>query len=244
MTQYFTREKVAVKQLQNIGNTETPGSTAVTVLSKDSSGNVTEAIGNTVPTDAEAGFAKGCRFVDANLTDGLHPVYINTGDESACTFSQEGSVIPEDSITYDDLQEAVLQQVTVTLTASEIKNLAATQKTLVAAPGANKFIEFCSAILELLAGSEGLTEAGDNLAIKYENASGVQVSQTIESTGFIDQTADTITNALPKIDAIVSNTNGVNKALVLDNLGSEFAGNASNDAAMEVTVTYRVHDLS
>ena len=244
MTKFFTREKVAVKQLQKIGNTETPGSTEVTVLNKDASGNVTEALGTTVPSDAEAGFAKGCKFVDTNLADGQHPVYVNVGDEVSCNFDQQGATLPADSVDYTELDETVLQQVTVTLTAAEIKALATTQKELVAAPGANKLNEFISAVLDLDYGSEVLAESGDNLAVKYTDDSGAQVSQAIECTGFIDQSADTLTNALPKIDAIVAKASGVNQALVLDNIGSNFTGNASNDTTLDVTVTYRVHDLS
>ena len=64
---------------------------------------------------------------------------------------------------------------------------------------------------------------------------------TIESTGFIDQTADTYTSAVQKIDAIVAATGNVNKALVLHNLGGgEIAGNSEADATLKVWVNYRV----
>ena len=139
------------------------------------------------------------------------------------------------------LIEGQMQFATVTLTATQVKALETTQIELVAAPGASKILKFMGASLKLTyGGSNAFTEAGDNLAIKYTDDTGVQVSQTIESTGFIDQTADTYTNAEPAIDAIVAATGAENQALVLDNLGSAIAGNAADDNTLEVSVAYRV----
>ena len=140
------------------------------------------------------------------------------------------------------LDSSILRYASVDLTNAEIKALRAAPKTLVAAPGANKIIEFVSAQLQLTAGANVLTEAGVNMAIRYTDGTGAIVSQAIESTGFIDQAADTITNALPKIDAIVASAAAANAALVLHNTGGgEFAGNAAADATMTVKIAYRVH---
>lgn len=130
-----------------------------------------------------------------------------------------------------------------TLTATQIKALATTQIELVAAPGAGKVVQFLGGMLKLVAGSEVLAEAGDNLAIKFTDDSGVAVSATIECTGFIDQAADTLTSAIPAGDAIVAATGSENQALVLDNIGSNFTGNASDDAQLVVGVHYIVHTL-
>jgi len=136
-----------------------------------------------------------------------------------------------------------IQTAEVSLTAAQIKALATTPIELVAAPGASKAIKFMGAGLKLVAGTEVLAEAGDNLGIKYTDAAGVQVSQTIECTGFIDQAADTYTNSEPAIDAIVAAASAENQALVLDNLGVNFTGNASNDATLEISVAYRVVEI-
>ena len=88
----------------------------------------------------------------------------------------------------------------VALTNADIKALRATPKTLVPAPGTGKVIEFLSAVLMLKAGTNVLTEATANLAVRYKDGAGVQVSQTIETTGFIDQAADQITYGLQKLD--------------------------------------------
>jgi hypothetical protein len=128
---------------------------------------------------------------------------------------------------------------------AEIKAVRATPKTLVPAPGVGKVLEFVSAVLQLKAGANVLVEATANLAIKYQNAAGVQVSQTIETTGFIDQAADQVTYGLVKLDPITARTGCENQPLVLHNLGAgEFTGNAANDAVLRVKVSYRVHILS
>lgn len=140
------------------------------------------------------------------------------------------------------LDATVLRYATVTLTNSQIKNLRATPITLVAAPGAGKWVEFISGWLALDYGSNALTESADNMAVKYIDGSGAVASQTIEATNFIDATADTHTNILPKIDVIAASANVVNKALVLHNIGDgEFGGNAANDTTMKAYVCYRVH---
>lgn len=130
----------------------------------------------------------------------------------------------------------------VALTNAEIKALRATPKTLVAAPGAGKKLEFVAAELYLdYGGTNVFTETTDNLAIRYNNTTGVIVSQAIETTGFIDQSADTATNALPKIDAIAAKSGCENLSLVLHNTGDgEIAGNAANNNLMRVKVAYRI----
>lgn len=132
-----------------------------------------------------------------------------------------------------------LQYAEVALTSAEILALRATPKTLVAAPGAGLLLEFVSAVLLLDATATGYTETADNLAIRYTDGSGAIVSQAIETTGFIDQTADTMTTAEAKIDAIVAKSGCENKALVLHNTGDgEFA---TGTGTMRVKISYRVH---
>lgn len=158
----------------------------------------------------------------------------------------EFSVIPRTAtVGSADLDATAIKYSTINLTNANIKALRATPITLVAAQGANKVIEFVSAQLRLDYGSNVFTETADNLAVRYENGAGALASQAIECTGFIDQAADTITNALPKIDAIVAQASMANKAIVLHNTGDgEFAGNAAADSLMVVKVSYRVHDFS
>jgi len=136
-----------------------------------------------------------------------------------------------------DVDESYLQTATITVSTAELLALATTPKELVAAPGADKIVEFLGAKLILNYNSIQYTEAGDNMGIKYTDASGVQVSDTIECTGFIDQAADTVTSAVPIKDAIVAAAGCVNQALVLDNLNANFA---AGNSEMFVQVRYRI----
>ena len=144
-----------------------------------------------------------------------------------------------------NLGGADLKFASVVITNAQLKALRATPKQLVPAPGAGKVLEFVSAVLQLKAGANVLTETADNLGIKYNNGAGVQVSEDIETTGFLDQAADTITYAQTKLNPIVACANAANKALVLHNTGDgEYGGDAANDAKLVVYVTYHVHTLA
>ena len=134
-----------------------------------------------------------------------------------------------------------LQVVSIDLTNSEIKDLADTPIELVAAQGANTLIEFVGAMLILDYGSNVLVESDDNLVIEYDGGDGAAVSQDIEMTNFIDQSADTITCAQPKVDAIDASADIVNKNLALFNDSGDFTGNASSDTTMTILISYRVH---
>jgi hypothetical protein len=126
---------------------------------------------------------------------------------------------------------------TVAISSAELLALRATPKTLVAAPGAGSVLEFVSAILILDATATAYVESSANLAVRYENGSGAKVSDDIEATGFIDQTADTMTTARPKADTIVAATGCAGKALVLHNLGAgEYT---TGTGTMRVLITYR-----
>jgi len=138
--------------------------------------------------------------------------------------------------------DGVTRYAEVALTNAEIKALRATPKTLVAAPGAGKMLEFVSAALFHDYGSNVLTETTDNMAIRYTDGSGTVISEAIESGGFVDAAADTFTTARPKLDGNVTKANGENAALVLHNTGDgEFGGNAGNDTVWRVKIAYRVH---
>lgn len=68
------------------GNAEVVGTPTVTVYRRDSADKVIEASGATVPTDADAGYAKGCRFVKTN--GGVATtLYINEGSATSADFN-------------------------------------------------------------------------------------------------------------------------------------------------------------
>jgi hypothetical protein len=139
--------------------------------------------------------------------------------------------------------EAFLQQKT-TLTAAEIKALTTAQKTLVPAV-AGKIIVLHDAVMELVAGSEVLTESADNMIINYVDDSGVAATGAIEATGFIDQLTNQH-NVIKGVGIPVGSVAQlVNTPLVLDNTGDgDYAGNASNDAEMNVWCRYSLIEVS
>jgi len=133
--------------------------------------------------------------------------------------------------------------VVVPITSAQIKALRATPITLAPAPGVGFINEFLGAMLLLdYGGSNAFVDSANNLAVRLGDGTGVIVSEAIETTGVLDQTADTITTARAKIDAIVSKANGEDKALVLHNTGAgEITGNAAGDNIVRVRMTFRVH---
>lgn len=153
--------------------------------------------------------------------------------------------INTENYSFDSLGQIGANTIKVSIPATEIKTLRATPKELVPAQGANVLIQFVSAMLILTAGSEVLTETADNLAIEYDDGAAAPVTGAIEATGFIDQAADTINNAIPVADAIDALADVVNKNIALVNTGDgEYGGNASDDAVLDVYITYKVLDLS
>lgn len=171
-------------------------------------------------------------FIHGNDGNGTYKVSSVTTNVTVAA-----SELEPNSVGNDELETDTIQYAEVTITAAEMKDLTSNPKELVAAPGAGNVIQFLGAQLVLDYNSAAYTEAGDNMAIKFENASGTIASETIESTGFVDQTADTLTNAIPKKDVIVAASGSVNKALVLDNTGSDFA---AGDSPVRVQTVYRV----
>lgn len=143
-----------------------------------------------------------------------------------------------DALTATDALKTPLTTITIAEVAvsnSELKNLRATPKTLVAAPAAGKVLRFLGATLSKSTATNAITESTDNMAIKYTNGSGAAVSETIEATGFIDQTTAQVIQAVPVKDALLTSA----AALVLHNTGDgEYGGNAANDCTLKVFVHY------
>lgn len=194
-----------------------------TVYEYDQNGKILKARVGSAPADGIAGFSVGAEVVNtAGDQNGIR--YINRGTTTSAIWMRPG----------------LLQMAEVSITNAEMLALRATPKTLVAAPGAGKVLEFVSAVL-FFDYTGAYTETADNLAVKYTDGSGAAVSETIETTGFLDATADTMTTARAKVDAIVAKSGSENKALVLHNIGDgEFGGgNAANQ--IRVKVLYRVH---
>jgi hypothetical protein len=187
--------------------------------------------------------------VDAGLY--LQTGYLRVGTGSSATESLgdddgylEGTLEVDGKVYADagvEIDNTLLMTATVEISNAELDGLQGSAKELVAAPGANQLLEFVSAMLILDYGTAAFTESADNMAIEYDNGSAVAASETIESTGFIDQGADTITRAIPVKDPIDAAADIVNKNLALINNGDGEFG-AGGTTTMTVIITYRVHD--
>lgn len=128
----------------------------------------------------------------------------------------------------------------VTVTTGQLLALNATPKTLVAAPGAGKAIIMIDAQAELDYNSvayDGIA-AGEDLAFRYTNGSGAIVAE-IETTGFLDQTADTYRHVYPLADA--AKVPAANAALVLHLKSGEIA---TGNSPLNIKIRYRIADLA
>lgn len=81
--------KVINRALQLVGETRTVGTPVVRVLDYDKDTKVTRCSGATVPTDADAGYAKGCIFVQTDGGVGS-TIYINEGTSASADFNAVG----------------------------------------------------------------------------------------------------------------------------------------------------------
>jgi len=133
-----------------------------------------------------------------------------------------------------------VETVRVSLDQAAINALAAAPQTLVAAPGNDRVIQFLGAqlVYDYSTAAYTITAGGDDLAIRYTDGSGAIVSETIETTGFIDQVVDMVQNAVPKADVIAAATAAVNQPLVLDNIGANEFTNGGG--TLDVIVSYKV----
>lgn len=174
------------------------------------------------------------------LADGSDNGDIDLDSEDDMTFTCAGDLVfaVTGAIT---LPDDVIRKTTVAVTAVQADNLRATPKELVAAE-AGKMHEFVKVIVAIDWGATAYTESDDNLAVRYENTTGVVVSDVIEATGLADATEDTVCFAgpAPTTSALVTEANSTNKALVLHNTGNGEWGN-SGDSPLVIITYYRTH---
>ncbi len=129
----------------------------------------------------------------------------------------------------------------VTITTAQVLALNATPIQLVPAPGVGNALIFEGAIVMLdyaTTAYDGIA-AGEDLAIKYTDGSGLEVGRS-ETTGFLDQAADEKRWIYPQqaAPAAVSDIEPVeNAAFVLHLLTAEIA---TGDSPLHVKIYYRV----
>ncbi len=132
-----------------------------------------------------------------------------------------------------NLGAAEIRCAQISLTPAQVKALRATPQTRVPAPGAGLALQVIGGTV-IYDYAAVFTETADNLVVRYTNGAGAAASAVIETTGFLDQTADQIRPIVPANDAAI----GGSAALVLHNNGDgEFGGTGS---PLRVVLEYAV----
>ena len=129
----------------------------------------------------------------------------------------------------------------VTVSSGEIKALATTAKELVAAPGADRVLEFISATIKYNYGTAVYTESTDDMVIEYSG--GQDVSASIDSSSFIDQSNDEI-RLIPFSASAMAIT--VDLEALKNTSLQLFIPNdnpAAGDGTLDVRVTYHIHNF-
>ena len=173
-------------------------------------------------------------FLSKTELEGLVTGSVQTGDiaDDAVTSAK----IAANVVAPGDLAVSTVQYAEVEISSAEILALFATPKTLVAAPGAGKILEFISLLLAYDYNTIAYTiGTATNLQVKYTDASGAAVSTTQAVTGMLDQATDQL-RSLDKLEASV--TPVVNAALVLT---LAVANVTAGDGTIHGNVAYRVH---
>ena len=218
-------------------------STSAAAIDIDATGTVA---GNAITVNTtDAGIAitaGGAANGDITLTSGDAFSVAATGTAAITSsdwgISVTGAATKIASVGFDN--SAVIYNTTVACNNACIKALKASPLELVAAPGADKFIELKSAVLIMNYGTNVLTESSDDLVIEYET--GGDITAAIDSTNFLDQANDILKIVEPSAAVVITAANAVNKNIRLFNSGDgELAGNAGNDTTLSIRVSYTVH---
>ncbi len=161
---------------------------------------------------------------------GLNTTQLGLGDHGSANISGE-----------EHSAAGIISYVTdVLLTSAQVLDLADTQPTIVAAPGANRITIFKGATLFLDYNSAAyVTQTDDDLQFKYTDASGAAVSAPLEARGFVDQTNDEYLYAPPITTVEVIPV--ANAAIVLDNTGADFI---TGNSPIKIRVWCEQWDLS
>ncbi|MBA7633618.1 hypothetical protein ES703_41189 [subsurface metagenome] len=139
--------------------------------------------------------------------------------------------------------QSAIQYAEVEISSAEILALHTTPKTLVAAPGVNKILEFISLSLAMDWDSVAYTiNDARNLAVRYTDADGEAVSSIQKVTDFLDQESDQVRLLLTlPISGVVSIEAVPNAPLVLTLTLGNGTSVTLGDSPIHAKVAYRVH---
>lgn len=101
-----------------------------------------------------------------------------------------GELVVNRGLGRDQDQEVLHRSITVFVTSAQLLALNATEIQIVPAPGSGRFTMVRKWMVYKPAGTAYAgVAAGEDLTLKYTNASGAQVASPIEATGFLDSAA-------------------------------------------------------
>lgn len=191
------------------------------------------------------GLAETLTSAELNILDGVTGVvaaeisYI--GDVTGLIQAQLNAKAPLASPTFTGTMTPGVTEyfsVTVTLSAAQVNALRAAPQTVVAAQGANTWIELVSAVITYDFTATFTVAADEDFVIEY--ADGIDAIASIETTGFIDQGDDEIRYYPFVLTAGADPEASINQALRIFNTG---AGETADgvDSEVDITVVYRVY---
>jgi hypothetical protein len=197
--------------------------------------NVDDPTGDTLtsfdisPFESEATVIENCVIPSAATVTVLPATYDSINDTAGhIGFRRYGT--PNGGVTVTN---------TIELTSVNIKALAGTPITLIAAQGADTVIEFISAVMVHNAGTAYVEpSAPDDMVIQY--GTGTDLTAAIDATGFLTVTDDEMRRVTTNL-AITADLIPEKDSLVqLLNTGSNYT---TGTGTMTIFATYRVHTL-
>lgn len=128
-------------------------------------------------------------------------------------------------------------EIEVSLSEANIKDMAAAPVEVVAAPGANKIIEFISAILIYDRDTATYTGGGD---VTIEYSGGATVSTTVTAANSFGSGTDEVFSFM-RLNAAGGYTQDVNTALDITNASAAFVDPGTAAGIARLQITYKIH---
>lgn len=160
----------------------------------------------------------------------------------------DGTKIADDSVDSEHLAAASVNSTAmsgrvlkytdaIAVSSAELLALAASPKTIVAAPGAGYALVLAHGFIEYIYGATAytITAGGDDMALRYKDGTGALCSVTLDTAGFIDQVVNEYRTIKPLTTDVVLTPN---EALVLDNIGANEW--TQGDGTLNVHLWYRI----
>lgn len=162
-------------------------------------------------------------------------------DNETIVVDDAGTIVLKNTSGVEQFASAnAVQSAIVTITTAQVLALNATPQTLVAAPGAGKFLEFVSIHIfyDYNAAAYAGVAAGEDLVVVYTGNGGEEVGR-VETTGFLDQTSDQhrLSYAAAEKDAVADVIPVDNAVLALQILSAEVI---TGDSPLICETFYRV----